>query len=66
MNDSNLKPQTPNWKLILGVVVGGLFAIWLVGRILSALAVLIKLGIIIAVIAVAASFVLKLVNKPKK
>jgi ABC-type uncharacterized transport system permease subunit len=66
MNDSNLKPQMPNWKLILGVVVGGLVAIWLVGQILSALAGLIKLGIVIAVIAVVAGFVLKLVNKPKK
>jgi ABC-type uncharacterized transport system permease subunit len=66
MNNSNLKPSAPNWKMIAGVIVGSLVGIWVITRVLSALAGLIKLGIIIAVIAVVASFVLKLVNKPKK
>ncbi len=66
MNDSKLKPSTPNWALILGVAVGSLVAIWVIGRVLGVLAGLIKFGILIAIVAVVASFLLKLVNKPKK
>jgi uncharacterized membrane protein YfcA len=67
MNGSNLKPQTPNWKLIAGVVIGGVVGIWLIGRVLSALAALIRFGIIIAVIALVVSFVMKQINdRPKK
>jgi predicted lipid-binding transport protein (Tim44 family) len=63
---SNLKPSTPNWKLIAGVVVGGLVALWLIVRILSALAGLIKFGIIVAVIAFVVSVVLKQINGRSK
>jgi hypothetical protein len=66
MNQSNLKPSAPNWKLIVGAVAGGLFAIWLIGRVLSALAGLIRFGIFIAVVALVGSFVLKQINGRQK
>jgi carbon starvation protein CstA len=66
-DQTNLKPSAPSWKLILGAIVGGLVAVWLLIRVLSALAALVKLGIIIAVVVAIASFIMKQAgdNKPK-
>jgi hypothetical protein len=65
MNDhTNLK--TSSWKLIVGAIVGGVIAVWLLVRVLSALAALVKLGIIIAVVAAIASFVMKQIDGDKK
>lgn len=47
------------------MVVGGIIALWLVVRILSALAGLIRFGLMIAVIALVVSFVLKQINGGK-
>jgi high-affinity Fe2+/Pb2+ permease len=64
-DQSNFKPPTPNWTAIVGTVVGGIIALWLVVRILSALAGLIRFGLMIAVIALVVSFVLKQINGGK-
>jgi hypothetical protein len=65
MNDqTNLK--TPSWRLIVVAMVGGVIAVWLLIRVLSALAALIKFGIIIAVVAAIASFVMKQIDGDKK
>lgn len=64
-NETNLKPRAASWKVILGVIVGGLVAVWLLIRVLSALAALVKLGIIVAVIVAIASFIMKQVGDGK-
>ena len=58
-DQTNLKPPAPSLKLILGAIVGGLVGLWLLIRVLSALAALVKLGIIIAVAVAIASFIMK-------
>jgi hypothetical protein len=63
-DQSNLKPPT-NWIGIVAAVVGGLVALWLVVRILSALAGLIRFALVVVVIAAAVTFVLKLINGNK-
>ena len=63
-NQSNLKPPT-NWTGIVAAVVGGVVAFWLVVRIFSALAGLIRFGLMLAVIAAVVAFVLKLINGNK-
>ncbi len=65
-DQTNLKPPTPSWKLILGTLVGGFIAVWLLIRVLSALAALVKLGIVIAVVVAVASFVIKQINGGKQ
>ncbi len=65
-DQSNPKPPTPNWKMILGAIVAGVVAVWLLIRVLSALAALVKLGIIIALVLAIASFVMKQIDGDKK
>jgi predicted lipid-binding transport protein (Tim44 family) len=64
-DQTNLKPPAPSWKLILGTIAGGLVAVWLFIRVLSALAALVKLVIIIAVVVAIASFVMKQIEESK-
>jgi carbon starvation protein CstA len=65
-DETNLKPPAPSWKVILGAIVGGLVAVWLLIRVLSALAALVKLGIIVAVVVAIASFIMKQVGDGKR
>jgi high-affinity Fe2+/Pb2+ permease len=62
-DQSNLKP--PNWTAIAGTILGGLIALWLVIRILSALAGLIRFGLMVAVVGLVVSFVVKQINNGK-
>jgi uncharacterized protein involved in response to NO len=62
-DQSNLKP--PNWTAVAGTVLGGLVALWLVVRILSALAGLIRFGLMVAVVGLVVSFVVKQINGAK-
>jgi hypothetical protein len=65
-DETNLKPPAPSWKVILGAIAGGLVAVWLLIRVLSALAALVKLGIIVAVVVAIASFIMKQVGDGKR
>lgn len=65
-DQSNPKTPTPKWKMILGAIVGGVVAVWLLIRVLSALAALVKFGIIVAVVVAIASFVMKQIDGDKK
>jgi carbon starvation protein CstA len=65
-DQTNLKPSAPNWKLILSAIVGGVVAVWLLIRVLSALAALVKLGVIIAIVVAIASFIMKLIGDGKQ
>jgi carbon starvation protein CstA len=65
-DETNLKPPAPSWKVILGAIVGGLVAVWLLIRVLSALAALVKLGIVVAVVVAIASFIMKQVGDGKR